>query len=58
MTENGLTWGHDRKTMYYIDVHKFGVDAFDYDLATGAISTLVLCFISHFKSLVHVQICQ
>ena len=51
---NGLAWSHDRKTMYYIDSLELGVDAFDYDLATGAISTLILCFASHFKSLVHV----
>ena len=37
---NGLAWSSDRKTMYYIDSLRFGVDAYDYDLATGAISTL------------------
>jgi sugar lactone lactonase YvrE len=35
---NGIVWTHDKKTMYYIDTPTMKIDAFDYDLATGAIS--------------------
>ena len=35
---NGLVWTSDNSTFYYIDTHKRRVDAFDYELATGAIS--------------------
>ncbi|MCK7483280.1 MAG: SMP-30/gluconolactonase/LRE family protein [Candidatus Moduliflexus flocculans] len=33
---NGLTWSPDYKTFYYIDTPTRKVQAFDYDLATGA----------------------
>jgi sugar lactone lactonase YvrE len=36
---NGMAWSADGGTFYYIDSPKRGVDAFDYDLATGAIAT-------------------
>jgi len=35
---NGIIWTADESTMYYIDTPTFRVDAFDYDVATGAIS--------------------
>ena len=35
---NGLAWSADGKTMYYIDTPRHLVDAFDVDLATGALS--------------------
>lgn len=35
---NGIVWSHDYKTMYYIDTPTREIAAFDYDLATGAIS--------------------
>lgn len=35
---NGLTWSPDHKTFYYIDTPTREVQAFDYDLITGAIA--------------------
>lgn len=35
---NGIAWSLDRTTMYYIDTPTYTVQAFDYDLATGAIA--------------------
>lgn len=35
---NGLAWGVDHKTFYYIDTPTREVKAFDYDLATGQIA--------------------
>lgn len=35
---NGIAWSHDHKTMYYIDTPTREIAAFDYDVATGAIS--------------------
>ncbi|MEI8314093.1 MAG: SMP-30/gluconolactonase/LRE family protein [Verrucomicrobiota bacterium] len=35
---NGIVWSLDRRTMYYIDTPRVAVDAFDYNLETGAIS--------------------
>jgi sugar lactone lactonase YvrE len=35
---NGIVWTQDNQTMYYIDTFLQRVDAFDYDLGTGAIS--------------------
>ena len=36
-TSNGITWSHDRSTMYYIDTRTREVWAYDYDLETGDI---------------------
>lgn len=39
---NGLDWSLDHRTFYYIDSLAYTVDAFDYDINTGSISTY--CF--------------
>jgi sugar lactone lactonase YvrE len=39
INSNGLAWSEDRRTMYYIDTGTRRVDAFDYELATGGISS-------------------
>ena len=35
---NGLGWSPDERTFYYVDTGTRTVDAFDYDIATGAIA--------------------
>lgn len=35
---NGLSWSRDARQMYFIDSATQGVDLFDYDISTGAIS--------------------
>jgi sugar lactone lactonase YvrE len=35
---NGIAWSPDDTVMYYVDTPTLGVDAFDYDAASGAIS--------------------
>jgi Gluconolactonase len=40
---NGICWSADAKTMYYIDTPTQEVTAYDFDLATGAISNPRTC---------------
>jgi sugar lactone lactonase YvrE len=35
---NGLDWSPDNETMYFIDTLRYGVDAFDFDAESGALS--------------------
>lgn len=42
---NGLAWSHDKTIMYYIDSIPRVVYAYDYDNATGDISTCDLCIL-------------
>ncbi|CAK8697077.1 regucalcin-like [Clavelina lepadiformis] len=37
---NGLSWSHDKRTMYYCDTLRFTIDAYDYDITTGNISNM------------------
>lgn len=41
---NGLDWSLDHRTFFYIDSLSYSVDAFDYDLHTGAICRLLFLF--------------
>lgn len=41
---NGIAWAPDGRTMYYIDTTTGAVDAFDYDVATGAASNRRVAF--------------
>ena len=36
-TSNGIAWSLDRRTLYFIDTPLLRADAFDYDVASGAI---------------------
>jgi sugar lactone lactonase YvrE len=36
---NGLAWSGDERTMYYVDSHTHGLDAYDFDAETGELGT-------------------
>lgn len=36
---NGLAWTSDNKTFYYIDSFSYRIDAFDFELSSGKLST-------------------
>jgi sugar lactone lactonase YvrE len=36
---NGLGWSPDGRTMYYVDSTSYGIDAFDFEIATGDLSS-------------------
>jgi sugar lactone lactonase YvrE len=35
---NGIGWSPDERTLYFVDTSSRGIDAFDYDIETGAIA--------------------
>lgn len=41
---NGMAWSLDNKEFYFIDTYKFAVESYDFDIATGELCELSICY--------------